>query len=224
MRLLLINPNSSVHITERMAASARAALGAGDTLNAVTATGEPAVVRSAALLALADANAVALAGAHAPGHDALLLAISLDGAAPRLRAEHPGLAVLGMTEAAVADALAAGGPFGLLTLGEALVPLYRARVESIGAAAALVAIEAPELGAAFLPAANGLDAGGVDAAVLAGLLPAARRLVDAGAHSVVLAGAVLCGYDAVLASALGVPVFDGVACAVRQLRGRVDSA
>ncbi len=213
MRLLLINPNSSLHITERMVASARRALIEGDTLAAVTATGEPAVVRTAAMLAQADANAIALARAHAPGHDALLLAISLDGAAPRLRAEHPGLAVLGMTEAAVADALAAGGPFGLLTLGQALVPLYRARVGSLGAAAALAAIEAPELDLAFTPAAHGLDA-----VVLDGLLPAARRLVHAGAQSIVLAGAVLCGYDAALAAALGVPVFDGVACAVRQLR------
>jgi allantoin racemase len=211
MRLLLINPNSSRHITERMAASARSALLEGDTLDAVTATGEPVVVRSAAMLAQADANALALARAHAPGHDALLLAISLDGAAPRLRAEHPGLAVRGMTEAAVA--LAAGAPFGLLTLGQALVPLYRARVESLGATAALAAIEAPELDAAFTPAAQG-----VDAAVLHDLLPAARRLVDAGAQSIVLAGAVLCGYDDALAAALGVPVFDGVACAVRQLR------
>ena len=212
MRLLLINPNSSRHITERMAASACYALTAGDTLTAVTATGEPVVVRSAAMLAQADANALALARAHAPGHDALLLAISLDGAAPRLRAEHPGLAVLGMTEAAVAAALAAGGSFGLLTLGQALVPLYRARVESLGAASALAAIEAPELDAAFTPATHG-----VDAAVLHGLLPAARRLVDTGAQSIVLAGAVRCGYAAALAAALGVPVFDGVACAVRQL-------
>lgn len=213
MRLLLINPNTSVHITERMAASARGALAAGDTLDAITATGEPAVVRSAAMLAQADANALALARTHAPGHDALLLAISLDGAVPRLRAEHPGLALRGMTEAAVAAALAAGAPFGLLTLGQALVPLYRTRVESLGAAAALAAIEAPELDAAFTPAAQG-----VDVAVLHSLLPAARRLVDAGARSIVLAGAVLCGYDAALAAALGVPVFDGVACAVRQLR------
>jgi len=219
MRLLLINPNSSRHITERMAASARAALRAGDRLDAVTATGEPTVVRSTATLAQADANALTLARAHATGHDAIVLAISLDGAAPRLRVEHPGLPLIGMTEAAVADAVANGGPFGLLTLGPALVPLYRARVEAIGAADALAAIEAPEPGSAFSPAAHG-----VDPAVLDGLLPAAQRLVDAGARSVVLAGAVLCGYDAVLAARLGVPVFDGVACAVRRLRVAVRGA
>ena len=39
------------------------------------------------------------------------------------------------------------------------------------------------------------------------------------ADAYVLAGAVLCGYEGALQTALGQPVFDGVRCAVRQVRG-----
>lgn len=213
MRLLLINPNSSAHITARLEASARSAMTAGDVLTAVTASDGPRAVRDADGLQQASASALALAAAHAPGHDAIVLGISLDGAAVALRERHPALPVIGMTEAALLTAALRAERLGLLTLGEALLPLYRQRVAQIGLAARLVACEAPEAGDAFA-------AGGplVAPAVLEPLAVACNRLRQAGAEAIVLAGAVLCGYAAVLQARSSVPVFDGVACAVRQAR------
>ncbi|MBL8348815.1 MAG: hypothetical protein JNL87_00745 [Burkholderiaceae bacterium] len=217
MRLLLVNPNSSVHITGRLAASARAALAAGDALTAVTARDGPRVVRDAEGLRQAEASALALAAAHATGHDAVVLGISLDGAAVVLRERHPALPVIGMTEAALLTAALQVERLGLLTLGQALLPLYRQRVAQIGLDARLAACEAPELDAAFAPGAPA-----VDPAVLGGLADAADRLRRAGAQAVVLAGAVLCGYAGALQARCGLPVFDGVACAVRQARLQLD--
>ena len=209
MRLLLINPNTSVHITERLATSARAALAAGDTLTAVTASQGPAVVRDAAQLREAEHSALTLAGEHAPRHDAIVLGISLDGAAPRLRARHPGLPVVGMTEAALLSACLRSERIGLLTLGASLLLLYRQRVDEIGLASRVVAWEGPESAPAFAA-----GTARVDAALLGLLADACDRLHQAGAQSVVLAGAVLCGYAQALADRCALPVFDGVACAV----------
>ncbi len=211
MRLLLINPNTSVHITERLAASARLALDDSDHLTAVTASDGPAFVSSAAELAIAEASALKLVDRHRPDHDAVLLGISLDGAAPRMRVQHPDLPVVGMTEAALFSACMHSQPIGLLTLGAAMLPLYRQRVEQIGLAAAVVAYEAPDLARAF-------EADSSDQAIADQLVPACRRLRAAGAKSVVLAGAVLCGLAAALAERCAIPVFDGVECAVGQIR------
>jgi allantoin racemase len=211
--LLLINPNCSAHITERLAQSARAALARGDMLTAVTAQGHPAVVRSAVMLGQADANALALLQQHAAGHDAVLLGISLDRAAPQLRHARPNLPVLGMTEAALLTACLCSERIGLLTLGASLLQLYRERVEGVGVASRVVAYEAPESELAFAIAGPL-----VDPQVLEVLVHACRRLHGAGAQAVVLAGAVLCGYARPLRQRCGMPVFDGVDCAVRQLQ------
>lgn len=213
MRLLLINPNSSAHITERLAASARSALAAGDVLTAVNASDGPRVVRDASALQPAEASALALAATHAPGHDAIVLGISLDGAAVTLRERYPALPVIGMTEAALLTAALRAERLGLLTLGKALLPLYRQRVAQIGLAARLAACEAPEAGDAF---ATGGTLVAPD--VLEPMAAACSRLRQAGAEAIVLAGAVLCGYAEVLQVRSGVPVFDGVDCAVRQAR------
>ncbi|MEO7850741.1 MAG: aspartate/glutamate racemase family protein [Rubrivivax sp.] len=213
MRLLLINPNSSTHITDRMVASARTTLVQGDVLTAVTAIDGPAVVRSAELLAQADASAMALADAHASQHDAIVLGISLDGAAPRLRQHHPELPIVGMTEAGLLSACLQSERIGLLTLGASVIPLYRQRVEQIGLASRVVAYQAPESVLAFAA-----ETPLVDAAVLDVLADASERLRQDGAQSIVMAGAVLCGYAKALAARCEMPVFDGVACAVGHVR------
>jgi allantoin racemase len=216
VRLLLINPNTSVHITERLAASARSALAAGDTLTAVTASRGPAAVRDAAQLREAEGSALALADAHAPAHDAVVLGISLDGAAPRLRARHPELPIVGMTEAALLSACLRSDRIGLLTLGAGLLPLYRERVEEIGLVSRVVAWEGPESARAFAA-----GTARIDAAVLDLLADACGRMRQAGAQSVVLAGAVLCGYAPDLAARCALPVFDGVSCAVGLARAQL---
>jgi len=229
LRLLLVNPNTSVHITERLAASARAALLPGERLTALTAQAGPTVVRSAEGLREAQVSALAMVDQHAADHDGVLLGISLDGAAVALRERHPGLPVVGMTEAALMSACLRVERVGLLTLGGALLPLYRERVAQIGLAQRVVAFEAPEAPTAFA-AGTAL----VEPAVLDVLAASCDRLRDAGApvgaqvnaqageqggaQAIVLAGAVLCGYAAALSARCGMPVFDGVACAVGQLR------
>lgn len=218
MRLLLLNPNTTAAITARLVRSARRRLLAGDSLTAVTADHGPAVVRSADQLAEAEASALALAARHLPAHDALLLAISLDGAADALRRAWPQRVIVGMTEAALACAGLSALRLGVLTVGPAMRPLYEQRLDALGWTPRVVALEAPELAAAFDTHA----ADDVQAPVLQALAAAGERLRDAGAEAVVLAGAVLCGYAQPLQGALGMPVFDGVECAVVQARALLE--
>jgi len=213
VRLLLINPNTSTHITERLAKSSRYALDQNDTLTAVTAKGSPTVVRSAPDLQQANANAQLLAQRHASMHDAILLAISLDGAAVQLREQFPAMPVVGMTEAALLTACLRAERIGLLTLGASVLPLYKDRVAQIGVSSRVVSYAAPEAPSAFGP-----DAIGIAPELLDVLTLASDGLRSAGAQVIVLAGAVLCGYSEALQKRCALPVLDGVQCATQQLR------
>lgn len=210
MRLLLLNPNTSAHITGRLAASARSALGPDDSLTALTAHDGPAVIASREHAEGAAATVLAMARAHADGHDAVVLGVSLDCGLAVTRAAVDPTPVIGMTEAACLVACTCGERFGLLTLGPAMAPLYREHIESLGLSGRLAGVDAPALERAFAP-------GGarVEPEVLDVLAAGARRLRADGASAVVLAGAVLCGYADALRARCGLPVLDGVECATR---------
>lgn len=218
MRLLLLNPNTSIHITERLAASARTELQPQDELHTRTAQVGPRAVRSEAQALEAARRIVAMAQAYGPGHDAVLIGISLDcglAAAQALLAPQP---VIGMTQAACQMTAAHGPKFGLLTLGAAMAPLYRAHVQALGLESSLAGIFAPDLPQAFEPGEP------VMAEVVNALCTGAEALMAQGAQSLVLAGAVLCGYAEVLQARLGCPVLDGMRCAVLQARARLAMA
>lgn len=209
MRLLLVNPNASAHITARMASSAQDELLPADELVTVTNTAGPAVVRSAALLAEAEAAIPSLMQPHVAACDAFVLGISLDGVIDRLRPAWGCKPALGMTEAAIACAAHVAPRVGLLTLGQAMVPLYEARLNTLLPPARNAGVAAAEMERAFG------HQPGVDDELLQLLVDAAQVLP---ADAYVLAGAVLCGYDRALQAALGRPVFDGIRCAVRMAR------
>ena len=210
MRLLLINPNTSVHITERLAASARSQLPAGATLTALTATEGPRAVRSPAEVQGATDRVVAMAREHAAQHDAVVLGISLDCGLAQARALYAPRPVIGMTEAACLLACLCGSRFGVLTLGQDMVSLYHKHVCDLGLGQRLAGVAAIES-----PAAFDTPADAVSAPVLDLLDAAAQPLLQNGADAIVLAGAVLCGYAPALQQRLGKPVLDGVACAVQ---------
>lgn len=216
MKLLLINPNSSEQITERLAASARPLLGPQDRLLALTADQGPRAVTQAAELPAAAERVLAMARQHGAQHDAVLIAISLDCGLADARAALAPRPVIGMTEAACLMALTQGPRFGLLTVGPQMAPLYQTHVEALGLSSRLAGLAAPEL-----PQAYGAPAGALDPATTEALATAAQALVDKGADSIVLAGAVLCGYAPALQARLGRPVLDGVACGVALARARL---
>jgi allantoin racemase len=123
-----------------------------------------------------------------------------------------------MTEAALLTACLRADRIGVVTLGASLLPLSWQRITEVGVVSRVVAVEAPEAPAAFEAGASD-----VSPALLASLADASDRLRRAGAQAIVLAGAVLCGYAQALQARTGLPVFDGVDCAVRQARLQFES-
>lgn len=209
MRLLLVNPNTTEHITQRLATSARKVLPAGSTLTTVTATQGPKAVRSAADVPAATDNVLRMVGEQITGHDAVLLGISLDCGLWELRQRYVHQPVIGMTEAACLMACLHGPRFGLLTLGTHMAPMYLAQVAQLGLSQRLAGVVAPEAPQAFdaLPDQ-------VSPEVLDVLTQAARTSLEQGAQCIVLAGAVLTGYGPKLEKRLTCPTLDGMASAV----------
>ena len=205
MKLLLINPNLTQAVTDRVLQAAQAAARPGTELLAVTGSFGPQVIGSRAENALAAHGVLELVAQHAPGCDAVVLAVSLDTALWACR-ELLDIPVVGMTEAGLLTAAMLAPRFGLLTYGQRLVPVYRELVEATGLIGRLAAIGAVDV----TPQQTFSEPERVLAAVQA----EAQRLVDAGAEAVLLAGAAMAAMAPALQPALPVPLIDGVSCAV----------
>lgn len=205
MKLLLVNPNTTQAVTDRLAAAARKSASRGTRIVAVTGTSGPAVVTSRAHNLRAARTCVELAKAHAPGCDAVLLGISLDTALKRLRATLD-VPVIGMTEAGCVFASMLAPRFAVLTFGAQMVPLYRDLVRGYGFGPRLAGVAAVALHptAVFSQPAK----------VRSETLKAARMLARKGAGAIVLAGAVYAGMSRSLQPASPVPMVDGIQSAV----------
>lgn len=205
MKILLVNPNLTQAVTDRVLQAARAAARPGTELEAVTGRFGPQVIGSRAENALAAHGVLELVAQHAPGCDAVVLAVSLDTALWACR-ELLDIPVVGMTEAGLHTAALLVPRFGLLTYGQRLVPVYRELVDGCGLLGRLAAIGAVDV----TPEMTFSEPDRVRAAVQA----EAERLVDQGAEAVLLAGAAMAAMAPELQPALPVPLLDGVACAV----------
>jgi Asp/Glu/hydantoin racemase len=210
--LLLLNPNTSADVSQRLLAAGRARAPSGLALRAATARFGARYIADEAAAAIAAHAALDALAADVAAHgrpSAVLLACFGDPGLFALRAV-AGVPVLGLAEAAM-HAAAAHGPFVVVTGGPAWVPMLARLVPAFDLPAPLLGVQAV--------AASGAE--------LAADPPAAARLLAqaAGAararwpqaRSVLLGGAGLAGWaDAVAAAApgLGVPVLDSVALAL----------
>lgn len=207
-RLLLINPNTSAHVTDRLLAQARVAADGVAEVIGVTATFGAAIIGSRTEDAIAAHAALEIAARHAAGVDAVVMGVSMDSGLHAVR-ELLDIPVVGMAEAALVTACQLGGRVGCLTLGSRLLPLYRDLTERHGFGARVAAWRALDLPAAYGPT---LDSSSVEA-----VAQGCRRLVEAdGADVVVLCAAVLAGCGTRVRDIVPVPVIDAIDAATRQ--------
>ena len=202
--LLLINPNTTVAMTERMAAAAARLLPEGVAIEALTAESGAPVIASRASYAIA-AEAVLELYARARGaYGAVVIGCFGDPGLEALRAlaREP---VLGLAESSIREADALGEPFAILTLGRAWVEMLNERV-------ALASVKSPFVGV-FAGEGTGLDVSRREAAVIAELNRLAGAAVDAGARTLILGGAALTGMAERLGT--GARLIDCVDAAVR---------
>jgi Asp/Glu/hydantoin racemase len=211
--LLLINPNTTQAVTDRLHAQLSAQVSLP--LRACTARfGAPYIADAATYQvgarAVLDAFDLHVAEQGPPA--AVLVGCFGDPAVWALRSLHPQLPAMGLAEAGMREA-AAHGPFAVVTGGHAWQPLLRQLAQDRGLAGpqGLVAVHTVD-------ATGGQMAADLQAAQ-ALLADAARACLQAhpGVKALVLGGATLGGLAEPLADALGLPVVDNVAAGGRWL-------
>lgn len=206
MDLLLINPNTTVSITARVAEVAAGMAGANVRVRAVTGRFGARYVSSRTSYAIAGHAALDAYAEHGEGADAVVLACFGDPALLALKeiARQP---VVGMAEASCLAAAGLGGRFAIVTGGERWQAMLEEFVGSMGLQSRLAGI------ATVAP--TGAEIARDPEGSLELLAEACRRCVDRlRADSVILGGAGLAGLAARIADRVPVPVIDSLGAAV----------
>jgi allantoin racemase len=210
-QLLIVNPNTSAHVTALLLRHAQAAAGPGVRVRAVSARfGAPYIACEASYAvaghALLDAWAAATADSQAPP-DAVLIGCFGDPGLLALR-ETSQAPVTGLAEASFIEA-ARHGRFAVVTGGERWKPMLARLAQALGFAESLAGIHT------VAPTGAQLAADPAGAILL--LAQAAREAVRAsGAQAVVIGGAGLAGLAGQLQPLVDAPLIDSVEAGVRQ--------
>lgn len=208
MRLLLLNPNTSVSMTERMASTAEAAKAPGTVIVPMTATRGVPYIATRAEAQIGGAIALEMLAEQHDSVDAAIIAAFGDPGLFGAR-ELFDIPVVGLAEAAMLTACMVGRRFAIVTFARALGPWYEECVAMHGLGercAGILCLDSP-----FTSASDVADH---KEELLVDL--ANRAVRDRGADVVILAGAPLTGLAGKVAHRIPVPVIDQVAAAVKQ--------
>ena len=218
MRLLLINPNTSSEITDKVVTAARRVAAPGTEIVGLTGRFGARYISDRASSAIAAHSALDAYASYDAPHDAVVLACFGDPGLLALREISP-KPVIGMAEASIHAACAgdAASRFGIVTGGRGWVSMLEEFVASLGKASRLAVVKAIEK-------TGGAVAAEPDAA-LADLGAACEACVaEHGADVVILGGAGLAGLAARLRGKSRVPLIDGVEAVVRRAEAVVSGA
>lgn len=214
MRILVLNPNTSTGITDRLMAAALAAAAPGTELTALTATRGFPYIATRAEAQVGGAVALEMLAEHHHRFDAAIIAAFGDPGLGGAR-ELFDIPVIGMAEASMLTACMLGRRFAIVTFARALGPWYQECVESHGLLGRLAGIRM--LGGAFQSVSD------VQEEKEDLLVELAQRAVDEDAADVViLAGAPLAGLAERVKHRIPVPVVDQMAAAIKQAEGLVN--
>jgi Asp/Glu/hydantoin racemase len=207
-RVLLINPNTTATVTERLAPVVAQGLGADHALAAVTARFGASYISSEAAYCIAAHAALDAWAADGGKADGVLVGCFGDPGVFALRELCDG-PVVGLAEASMREA-AGHGPFAIVTGGLRWRPMLERLATAIGLAGQLQHIEIVDRTGAQLAA----DPEGA-LRLLGGACETAAR---SGARSVILGGAALVGMAAQLAPRVPMPLIDNVQAGARAMR------
>lgn len=199
MKILVVNPNTSCSMTDRLRRELEAVKGAGTELTVTNPAEGPAAIESERDETQAIPPMLALIAREAPRHDAVVIACFSDPGLQEARALVP-IPVVGIEESSLRVA-ASIGRFTILTSRAARVPAKIAHVARLGLSGRLASVRPIEMGVLEMDGEPGRAA----ARILDVGAAAAR---EDGAEVIVLGCAGLAGHASALAAALGVTVID----------------
>lgn len=207
-RILLLNPNTSADITERMMTVARAAAGPDTEIISATAPRGVPYIATRAEAAIGGSLVLEMLAERVGTFDAAIVAAFGDPGLGGARELMP-VPVIGLAEASMLTACMLGRRFSIVSFARALGPWYRECVEQHGLTGRLASIRL--LDDPFASVSRVSE----DKETL--LVELARRAVEEDeADVVVLAGAPLAGLAARVRDRVPVPIVEGVAAAVGQ--------
>ena len=208
MRLLLVNPNTSVESTEAFAGLARRAATPGTEIVAVTGGFGARLMRSSAETTIGAHAALAAIAEHVEGCDAVIVAAFGDYGVTPARDLFP-VPVMGIADAAFTVLDLVGRRFAIVTVGRPMVEPIRRQVGEWGLGDRLtgvhVAEPVPDRGA-YAEAASRV---------------AAECLASERPESLLLVGPPLAAIHDELSQRLPVPALEGVSCAVKLVEALV---
>lgn len=208
MRLLLINPNTTEAMTDRMIDVARSVAGSETTLHPVTATRGVPYIASRAEAQIAGAEVLELLAQEGPGCDAAIIAAFGDPGILAAR-ELFDMPIVGMAEAAVMSAALLGERFSVVTFSPHMARWYRDCVAQTGLAARFTGVRCPHKAPDRLD--NVADALRDELIDLAG-----KATREDGADVVILGGAPLAGLAPLIAAKTPCLLVDPIAAATVQ--------
>lgn len=206
-QLLVINPNTSYDITEKVARAVAALAPAGVEIVAVSGAFGPRYIASRAAFAIASHGALDCFARSDARADCVLLACFGDPGLDALR-EVAAVPVIGLIEAAVAEAARHGARYSIVTGGALWRDMLGEALQARGLAAGLASI----LTVAPTGAQIAADPEGAFALLAQAC---ARAIREDGAQSVILGGAGLVGLARRLEEQAGAPVVCSIEAGAR---------
>jgi allantoin racemase len=200
MRILVVNPNTSASMTDRLRHELEMVKGRETELTVTNPADGPAAIESAADEAQAIPPMLALIRGAAPRHDAVVIACFSDPGLDEAR-ELVSIPVVGIEQSSLHLAAQLGRRFTILTSRSARVPAKLDHVERLGLSGYLASIRPLEMGVLEMDA----EPERARDRILEVGIAAVRE--DA-AEVIVLGCAGLAGHASALGHALGVPVID----------------
>lgn len=207
MRILLVNPNTTEAITERLRAAAQSVALPTTQIVPLTATRGVPYIATRAEAQIGGAVALEMLAEHHERADAAIIAAFGDPGLMGAR-ELFEIPVIGLAEAAMLAACMLGRRFGIVTFARALGPWYEECVAMHGLSGRCAGIRM--LDESFTDIAD-VQEEKEDAII--GL--AQRAIVEDAADVVILAGAPLAGLAAKVADRIPVPIVDQAQAALK---------
>lgn len=213
MRLLLLNPNTSQSVTDRISAAAHEAAAPGTELVPLTAARGVPYIATRAEAVIGGAVALEMLAEHHANVDAAIIAAFGDPGLGGARELFP-IPVVGLAEAGMLTACMLGRNFGIVTFAQALGPWYEECVAWHGLDERCAGVRT--LDGSF----QSIDDVSHEKEDL--LIELALRSVEEnGADVILLAGAPLAGLASRVRERIPVPVIDCVGAAVKQAEALV---
>jgi Asp/Glu/hydantoin racemase len=213
LRILLLNPNMTVAVTDLMAEAGRSVAAAGTELVPVTASRGVPYISTRAEAQIGGVLALEMLAEHDGQIDAAIIAAFGDPGVLGGR-ELFDFPVIGVSEAAMLTACMLGHRFAVVTFSTSLVGWYRDCVELNGMAGRCAGIHALDL--SFADVAGDQEGNGDLLVELAG-----KVVRDSGADCLIFGGAPLAGLASRSRDRIPVPIIDPVAAAVKQAEALV---